>query len=95
MRSVLYIKYILVSLVCATFVLSCSAGDVSTAASDRVIIQYADPQATRGSKGLRGLEIVPLDDEDTIEDALAKLQVGSVHFLETLFKNTSYRPQRS
>ena len=55
---------------------SCAAFDLSTAATDRVIIQYADPHATRGNKGLRGLEVVPLNEDDTVEDVLEKLQVG-------------------
>ena len=55
--------------------ISCTAADIA-AAEDRVIIQYADQDATHGSKGLRGLEIVPLTDDDTIEDAVARFQVS-------------------
>lgn len=59
---------------------SCVAGDgdiaiAPTAAIDRVIIQYANKNATRGRNGLRGLEIVPLNEEDTVEQAVARFEV--------------------
>lgn len=57
----------------------CVTADVNiapSAATDRVIIQYHNSNATRGRNGLRGLEVVPLHEEDTVEQALARLEVS-------------------
>ena len=50
-----------------------SIASTPTAAVDRVIVQYASRNATRGRSGLQGLEVVPLNDEDTVEQALVRL----------------------
>ena len=46
-----------------------------TAAVDRVIVRYANLNATRGRNGLQGLEIVPLNEEDTVDQAMLRLEV--------------------
>ncbi|KAH7619350.1 putative (S)-ureidoglycine aminohydrolase [Nannochloris sp. 'desiccata'] len=43
-------------------------------AVDRVIVQYANLNATRGRNGLRGLEVVPLNEEDTVQQAMSRLE---------------------
>ena len=43
------------------------------AAPNRVLIKYADPSASGASRGLQGLEIVPLDDDEPMGDALERL----------------------
>ncbi len=43
-------------------------------ATDRVIIQYYDHDTTHSAAGLRGLEIVPLEANDSVATALARLE---------------------
>jgi hypothetical protein len=70
----------IIGLLGACIILCCTssvAGEfaISPAAVDRVIVQYANSNTTTETKGLKGLEIVTLNEEDTVDQALSRLEV--------------------
>lgn len=42
-------------------------------ATDRVVVRYVHTNVTKGRKGLRGFEVVPLEDGEEVQDAIDRL----------------------